>query len=270
MDLWTRIEELRKSWDRRDSSEYPSVEDERALDHLIKCRNEERESEVPVPFCCAPIAGARAVFASRGNPERSPVWRANYGGWSSCEVFHCPFCGTKLPALVKKATPPPHLCLEEDDQYCGACRRRYLNCVCSYAISAWEAENAPPIEAVAAVVMKPGVSPYEYLSVSRKYDPNQKGFPGGRIEAGETPEQAMCRELLEETGLTAVEYHRALDVLDDYPIRAIFFRVTAFTGEISTKEKGVVEWVEDTALIQSSPFRRSNTAMLRKIGVSIY
>lgn len=45
----------------------------------------------------------------------------------------------------------------------------------------------------------------EVLLVQRKNEPDAGlwGFPGGRLEYGETLEQGACRELLEETGVTA-------------------------------------------------------------------
>ena len=50
-----------------------------------------------------------------------------------------------------------------------------------------------------------------------KDHPGQWAFPGGRIDAGETPEEAARREVSEEVGLTDLEL---LGRLDDYPTRS--------------------------------------------------
>jgi 8-oxo-dGTP pyrophosphatase MutT (NUDIX family) len=47
----------------------------------------------------------------------------------------------------------------------------------------------------------------------------QRAYPGGRIDAGENPEQAALRELEEEVGL-ALDTGRVLGRLDDYPTRS--------------------------------------------------
>lgn len=58
-------------------------------------------------------------------------------------------------------------------------------------------------------------------------------FPGGKIEPGETPEQAVCRELREELAIIA-QGARAEQVLPyDYPHARVllhFCRVTSWAG----------------------------------------
>ncbi|TPK60281.1 MULTISPECIES: NUDIX domain-containing protein [unclassified Mesorhizobium] len=55
------------------------------------------------------------------------------------------------------------------------------------------------------------------LLVKRARQPSQGfyAFPGGKVEAGETLEQAARRELLEETQLQAENYRRLREILID-------------------------------------------------------
>lgn len=58
-------------------------------------------------------------------------------------------------------------------------------------------------------------------SLALRHHPGQWALPGGRIEPGESPEQAALRELHEEVGL-ALDATRVLGRLDDYVTRSGF------------------------------------------------
>jgi len=72
-------------------------------------------------------------------------------------------------------------------------------------------------------------------------------FPGGKIEAGETPEQALARELDEELGIRATIGPFVTHVRHNYrhggAVDLQFFAVHEFTGEIESRIYHEVRWV---------------------------
>jgi 8-oxo-dGTP diphosphatase len=71
-------------------------------------------------------------------------------------------------------------------------------------------------------------------------------FPGGKLETGESPVEALCRELREELGIDAVPAGEITRYEYSYPgrppILLIFYRVTEFQGEPRNLVFERMEW----------------------------
>jgi 8-oxo-dGTP diphosphatase len=93
-------------------------------------------------------------------------------------------------------------------------------------------------------------------------------FPGGKIETGETAEQALVRELDEELGITAVIGPRIAQIRHRYrnggAIDLQFFLVNEFTGEIANRIFNEISWSPLSAL-PSYDFLAADLGLIRDL-----
>jgi 8-oxo-dGTP diphosphatase len=100
---------------------------------------------------------------------------------------------------------------------------------------------------VAALIVRGG----EVLICQRRPDQPmalQWEFPGGKIEAGETPEEALARELDEELGIQATIGPRVTHIRHNYrhggAVDLQFFAVHAFSGELVNRIFQQFRWTK--------------------------
>ena len=105
------------------------------------------------------------------------------------------------------------------------------------------------IEVVAAIIRDGD----KILATQRGYGEFKDGweFPGGKIEEGETPKQALVREIREELD-TLIEVGELLDTVEyDYPnfhLTMHCFLCTVMSGELVLKEHKEAKWLTKDTL----------------------
>ena len=101
------------------------------------------------------------------------------------------------------------------------------------------------VDVAVGVLIKPNG---DFLLTSRPPGKVYEGyweFPGGKLEAGETVEQALRRELIEEIGITIRAAHPWQVELVDYPhalVRLNFCKVFDWSGELHMHEGQSFAW----------------------------
>jgi 8-oxo-dGTP diphosphatase len=93
-------------------------------------------------------------------------------------------------------------------------------------------------------------------------------FPGGKVEAGESAEQALGRELSEELGINAVIGPRIAQLRHRYrnggTIDLQFFTVREFTGDLDNRIFNEVRW-SSLAALPTFDFLAADLTLIRDL-----
>ncbi|PNH91876.1 8-oxo-dGTP diphosphatase MutT [Vibrio diazotrophicus] len=109
------------------------------------------------------------------------------------------------------------------------------------------------------------------IFITKRPDNLHKGgfweFPGGKVEEGESVEQAMTRELEEEIGIEVTEQHLFEHLEYDYPEKSLkfdFIVISNFNKEPYGKEGQEGRWV-DIAELANYQFPEANVPILERV-----
>ena len=105
------------------------------------------------------------------------------------------------------------------------------------------------IHVVAGIIWEQGAR-RRFLIAQRQQGKHLQGyweFPGGKLEAGESPRQALQRELQEEINIQPTRVSPYMRVYYRYPERNVLldtWMVEAYRGELAAGEDQLLRWIE--------------------------
>jgi 8-oxo-dGTP diphosphatase len=124
-------------------------------------------------------------------------------------------------------------------------------------------------EVAAAVIERPDGS---FLLGQRAPDtfyPGYWEFPGGKVEPGETPREALIRELQEELGITVTRadpWLRREHLYEHAHVRLYFYKVSEWSGELHDHVHSALTWQQPGAA-SVSPMLPANGPVLAALAL---
>ena len=131
-------------------------------------------------------------------------------------------------------------------------------------------ENRKTIKVVAAVIREGD----RIFATQRGYGDFKGGweFPGGKIEDGETPQEALVREIMEELEIE-ISVGELIDTIEyDYPTFHLLmdcFWAEIVLGEVVLKEHEAAKWLTKETL-DSVEWLPADITLIQKIKEKIY